>query len=112
MAMTQRYAGHAVQTLAKIMTEPTAPWTARVQAAVAILRFGREGVEIEDLQERIEALEQAAGVAARPLALARGCGRTLLEESARAAAGRARELNDDEFGPESGDEYKEGAPCD
>ena len=39
------------------MADDSAPHTAKVQAATSLLRFGRDGVELEDLQERIEALE-------------------------------------------------------
>src|SRR5690606_12384514 len=57
IALTQRYAPLAVQTLGKVMADDSAPHTARVQAATSLLRFGRDGVELEDLQERLEALE-------------------------------------------------------
>ena len=57
IALTQRYAPLAVQTLAKVMADDSAPHTARVQAATSLLRFGRDGVELDDLQERLEALE-------------------------------------------------------
>ena len=59
IALTQRYASLAVATLARVMSDPAAPHTARVSAAVAMLRFGREGIELDDLAVRIEALEQA-----------------------------------------------------
>lgn len=57
VALTQRYAAIAVQTLAKVMTDPTLPSAARVTAATAILRFGREGIELEDLEERVKHIE-------------------------------------------------------
>jgi len=57
IALTQRYAPLAVQTLAKVMSDDSAPHSARVQAATSLLRFGRDGIELDDLQERIEALE-------------------------------------------------------
>ena len=41
------------------MSDPQAPYTARVSAATAMLRFGREGIEMDDLALRIEALERA-----------------------------------------------------
>ncbi len=59
IALTQRYASLAVTTLARVMSDPQAPHTARVSAATAMLRFGREGIEMDDLAVRIEALEQA-----------------------------------------------------
>src|SRR5690606_29869168 len=57
IALTQRYAPLAVQTLAKVMADDNAPHSAKVQAATSLLRFGRDGVELDDLQERLEALE-------------------------------------------------------
>lgn len=57
VALTQRYAAVAVQTLARVMTDATAPHASRVSAATALLRFGREGIELEDLEERVKALE-------------------------------------------------------
>lgn len=61
IALTQRYSSLAVQTLATAMTNPSAPWTCKVTAAIGLLRFGREGIELEDLQQRVAALEQAEG---------------------------------------------------
>ena len=37
-----------------------APTSSKVAAATTILRFGREGIELDDLAARVEALEQAA----------------------------------------------------
>lgn len=90
IALTHRYAGHAVQTLAKIMTDAAAPYTARVQAAVAILRFGREGIELEDLAARVDALEEAAGLVPGP-GRARGAPSGELGEIVTRAASIARE---------------------
>lgn len=58
IALTQRYAALAVNTLAKVMMDPGSPTSAKVTAAVAVLRFGRDGVELEDLQVRVETLER------------------------------------------------------
>ena len=60
IGLTQRYATLAVNTLAKVMTDTDAPHSSKVQAATAVLRFGREGIDLDDLAMRIEALEQAA----------------------------------------------------
>lgn len=57
IALTQKYAPMAVQTLAKIMLDSSAPAHARVTAAASLLRFGREGIELEDLTARVDALE-------------------------------------------------------
>lgn len=60
IALTNRYAPHAVNTLVKVMSDPGAGHSARVSAAVAMLKFGREGIELDDLAARVETLEQAA----------------------------------------------------
>lgn len=60
IALTHRYAPMAVQALAKIMTDPSCPASARVSAANGILNFARESIELDDLAERVKALEQAA----------------------------------------------------
>lgn len=60
VAMSQRYSVLAVQTLAQVMASPSAAPQSKVAAAVAMLRFGRDGIEIEDLEQRIEALEAQA----------------------------------------------------
>jgi hypothetical protein len=65
IGLTQRYAPVAVSTLVKVMTDETAPHTAKVQAATTLLRFGRDGVELDDVLERVEALEAAAEVQGR-----------------------------------------------
>lgn len=57
ISMTQRYTPHAVQMLAKIMTDSSAPYPSRVTAASALLKFGRESIELDDLAGRVEALE-------------------------------------------------------
>ena len=44
-------------TLARVMADPNAPHTAKVSAATAMLRFGRESIELDDLAARVEALE-------------------------------------------------------
>ncbi|MEC9374063.1 MAG: hypothetical protein VYC34_09470 [Planctomycetota bacterium] len=62
IALTQKFAAAAVHTLAKVMADDSAPHTARVSAATALLKFSRESIELDDLAERIEALEAQAGV--------------------------------------------------
>lgn len=59
VALTQRYAPLAVQTLAQIMVDQNAPYAARVAAAVSLLRFSRESVELDDLSRRVEQIEEA-----------------------------------------------------
>ena len=60
IALTQRYAPLAVNTLAHVMMDNDAPSSSKVAAATTILRFGREGIELDDLTARIEALEETA----------------------------------------------------
>ncbi len=59
IALTQRYAPLAVNTLAQVMMDAHAPSSSKVAAATTILRFGREGIELDDLGARVEALELA-----------------------------------------------------
>ncbi len=66
IGLTQHYAPLAVNTLATIMADKTAPSHARVTAASTLLKFGREGIELDDLAARVEALEGAAEAASRP----------------------------------------------
>ena len=60
IALMQHYAPLAVNTLAQVMMDPQAPHHAKVSAATSMLRFGREGIELDDLAARVEALEQAS----------------------------------------------------
>ena len=57
ISLSQRYTPMAVQTLAKISTDQSAPHAARVSASTALLKFSRESIELDDLAERVEALE-------------------------------------------------------
>ena len=58
IGLTHRYTALAVNTLAKVMVDPSAPYAPRVTAASAILRFSRDTIELEDIQERVEILER------------------------------------------------------
>ena len=49
-----------MNTLAQVMMDQSAPHHAKVAAATTILRFGREGIELDDLAARVEALENVA----------------------------------------------------
>lgn len=60
IALTQRYAPAAVQTLMKIMQDPGAAHSAKVSAATALLKFSRESIELDELVQRIEVLEQSS----------------------------------------------------
>lgn len=65
VSLTQRYAPLAIQTLAKIMTDPEAPYPSRVSAASALLKIGRDSLELDDLAVRIDALESAQNAGVR-----------------------------------------------
>jgi hypothetical protein len=58
VTLTQQYASLAVNTLGKVMLDPAAQHSAKVSAATAMLRFGREALELEDLHGRVSAIEQ------------------------------------------------------
>jgi len=62
VGLTQRYPPVAVATLVRVMNDPAAGASAKVAAAGLLLRFGREGIELDDLAER---LEQAAAACPR-----------------------------------------------
>jgi hypothetical protein len=57
IALAQRLSPMAMTTLAKIAADTSAPFAARVAASTAILKFGRESMELDDLAERITRLE-------------------------------------------------------
>jgi len=48
-----------VHTLARIMADPSVPPAPRVAAATALLKFSRESIELDDLAQRVEALERS-----------------------------------------------------
>lgn len=60
ISQAHRYASAAVQTLARVMADPVSTANARVAAASAILRFGREAIELDDIEMRVSALEARA----------------------------------------------------
>lgn len=60
ISLTQKYSPMAVGTLVKIMGDESKPPTSRVAAATALLRFGREAIEIDDIDERLATIEQRA----------------------------------------------------
>ena len=59
ISITQHYTPLAVKTLATVMSDPRAPHTAKVSASQALLKFGRESIELDELVERVAALEHA-----------------------------------------------------
>ena len=65
-ARLQQASSAAVSTLLKIMVDASAPASARVRAADRILERAKQGMENEDIEVRVAALEQAAEPAKRP----------------------------------------------
>ena len=61
IARLQQNASQAVDTLKEVMTNKKALDFARVSAAKAILDYSLKSVELEDLSERINALESKMG---------------------------------------------------
>ena len=59
-ARLQPASSAAVSTLWKIMVDANAPALARVRAADRILERAKQGVENEDIEVRVAALEQTA----------------------------------------------------
>jgi hypothetical protein len=59
-ARLQQATGAAVATFLKIMVETNTPPSVRVRAADSVLNHAKQAIEIEDLEVRVAALEQAA----------------------------------------------------
>jgi hypothetical protein len=60
VARLQQASTAAVSTLLKIMVDPAAPHSVRVRAADSVLDHAKQAIEIEDVEVRVAALEQAA----------------------------------------------------
>jgi hypothetical protein len=60
IATLQQAAGDAVETLCSVMLNPEAPASSRVTAARTVLDMSIKASELEELTERISALEQRA----------------------------------------------------
>jgi hypothetical protein len=65
-ARLQQASGAAASTLLKIMVDVNAPASSRVRAADSVLDRAKFAIEIEDIEERVKALEQAAKLAKPP----------------------------------------------
>ena len=59
-ARLQQATGAAVQTLLKIMVDSNSPPSTRVRAADSVLNHAKQATEVEDVEVRVAALEQAA----------------------------------------------------
>jgi transposase-like protein len=62
-ARLQQASSAAVSTLLKIMVDVTAPASTRVRAADRVLDHAHHAIEIEDIEIRVAALEQASQAA-------------------------------------------------
>ena len=60
IGLTQKYAPVAVASLVRVMQDEKSPPSSKVSAAAVLLKFGREGIELDDLAERVEMLERMA----------------------------------------------------
>lgn len=60
VARLQRACSRAVDTLQAVMESGDSPASARVTAARAVLEMAFKAVELEDIEERVTALEQAS----------------------------------------------------
>jgi hypothetical protein len=66
-ARLQQASSTAVSALVKVMVDPGTPASARVRAADCILARGNQGLENEDLNVRLSALERVAELGAAGL---------------------------------------------
>jgi hypothetical protein len=58
LARLQQASSAAVSTLLKVMVDAGAPASARVRAAATVLDHTAKAIEIEDLEERLTAVEK------------------------------------------------------
>ena len=62
IARLHHLSGAAVSTLGKVMLDSTTPASARVRASDSVLGRTAKAIEIEEVEARVAALEQAADV--------------------------------------------------
>jgi transcription elongation GreA/GreB family factor len=62
IVQVQQATGDAVETLRNVMQDPEAPASARVSAARVVLDTAIKAIELEDLEQRIVALETQQGI--------------------------------------------------
>jgi hypothetical protein len=60
IARLQQGTSAAATTLLKVMIDPSAPASVRVRAADSVLNHAAKAIEIEEIEARVAALEQAA----------------------------------------------------
>ena len=63
VARLQQASSAAVSTLLKVMVDPNSPASTRVRAADSVLSHSAKAIELEDVEVRVTALEQAAELA-------------------------------------------------
>jgi hypothetical protein len=61
IARLQQGTSAAATTLLKVMIDPSAPVSVRVRAADSVLNHAAKAIEIEEIEARVTALEEAAG---------------------------------------------------
>jgi len=61
IARLQHATSAAVSTLLKVMVDPSTPASTKVRAADSVLDHSEKAIELEDIDARLVALEQAAG---------------------------------------------------
>jgi hypothetical protein len=67
LALVHKYSPLAVNTLARTLNDPMAQASVKVAAAVAILKLGRDAIELDDLQERVTLLEKNLDADGKPI---------------------------------------------
>jgi hypothetical protein len=60
VGLMQRYAPVAAATMLRVMNDASAPASSKVTAAAAVFKYAREGVDMDALVERVQALERSA----------------------------------------------------
>ena len=65
VARLQQGTSAAATTLLKVLIDPNTPASVRIRAAEAIFNHSAKGIEIEDIEARVTALEAAASEHAR-----------------------------------------------
>jgi transposase-like protein len=65
-ARLQQASSAAVSTLLKAMVDPNTPASTRVRAADRVLDHAKHAIELEDIEVRVSALEQASELAKPP----------------------------------------------
>jgi Transposase len=66
IARLQQATGAAVSTLLKVMVDPGTPPSTKVRAADSVLDHSAKSIELEDIEARLAALEQAAEASKKP----------------------------------------------